>query len=110
MTHRKMLVTSIYSALTSWQPRANARSGALFIGRSIGRWTVTVLCVVVCIGVMASTQFVQAATQAETPNPPVDYSGIAQPDVAASLMLTPEQKALVAKIVMDRDAASAAAE
>lgn len=110
MTHGKMLVTSMHSALTSWQRSANVQSGALFIGRSFGRWAVTVLCLVACIGAFTGTARGQTSPPAETPGPPVDYSRIAQPDVAASLMLTPEQKALIAQIVMDRDAASAAAE
>jgi hypothetical protein len=110
MTHGKMLVTSMHLALTSWRRCANVQIGELFCGRYISRWAVTVLCLVVCIGAFTGMAMGQTSPPAETPGPPVDYSRIAQPDVAASLMLTPEQKALIAQIVMDRDAASAAAE
>ncbi len=68
------------------------------------------LSVLAVIGGFSGTAIGQTVAPAETASAAVDYSVITKPEVAASLMLTPEQKALLAQIVLERDSALTAAE
>ena len=115
MTDRKTPLTSPNSELSGETNAACARIGVGCERRFFGKRPAATLCILAVfgsfsIGGFSDTAIAQTATPAETPSVPVDYSAITKPEVAASLMLTPEQKALIAQIVAERDSALTAAE
>ena len=52
----------------------------------------------------------QAFAQAPMPTPPSDFSSITKPEVAAAIIISPEQQALITQIINERDTSVAAAD
>jgi len=113
MIYRKTPSTSPHSKLAGETKAACISGVGSFFRRSVGGSMSVIffpLSVLAVIGGFSGTAIGQTVAPVETASAAVDYSAITKPEVAASLMLTPEQKALVSQIVSERDSTLTAAE